>query len=170
MRNFKLILASAFVLLAMTLAACTPEQGYNTNTQSTTEVKKEDAKITPEPTKNDDYVKTTEITHEGKKKTILSDYRGHTLYYFTEDTQAEVKCTGACAQAWPPYVYKGEGTIKHTTTISGKLGYVKKEYGQHVTYNGHYLYTFSGDIAPGEYKGEGKEGKWYVAGNDLPGK
>jgi hypothetical protein len=36
-----------------------------------------------------------------------------------------------------------------------------------VLYNGHPLYRYSGDMAPGDTHGDGIEGKWHVATPDL---
>jgi len=35
--------------------------------------------------------------------------------------------------------------------------------GNQVEYNGHLLYAYSGDTAPGQTNGEGLLGKWFVA-------
>jgi predicted lipoprotein with Yx(FWY)xxD motif len=40
--------------------------------------------------------------------------------------------------------------------------------GSQVEYNGHPLYTFSGDTAPGQTNGEGLFGMWFVATPNLP--
>src|SRR6266581_1853625 len=39
--------------------------------------------------------------------------------------------------------------------------------GNQVEYNGHPLYTFSGDSAPGQTNGEGITGMWFVATPNL---
>jgi hypothetical protein len=36
-----------------------------------------------------------------------------------------------------------------------------------VLYNGHPLYRYSLDTAPGDHHGDGIEGKWHVATTDL---
>ncbi|TMC88875.1 MAG: hypothetical protein E6J10_02220 [Chloroflexi bacterium] len=38
---------------------------------------------------------------------------------------------------------------------------------QQVEYNGHPLYTYSGDTAPGRTNGEGLLGKWFVSTPSL---
>src|SRR5262245_9852352 len=35
---------------------------------------------------------------------ILFDGRGFVLYGFTKDPRGHSACSGACAQAWPPYI------------------------------------------------------------------
>src|SRR5260370_12028145 len=39
--------------------------------------------------------------------------------------------------------------------------------GNQVEYSGYLLYVYSGDTAPGQIKGEGLFGKWYVATPDM---
>ncbi len=51
--------------------------------------------------------------------------------------------------------------------LAGKLSVVTDANGQQVEYNGHLLYTYSGDAAPGQTNGEGLFGKWFVATLDL---
>ena len=89
---------------------------------------------------------------------ILVDAAGRTLYLFTpDDGSATPTCTGSCASTWPPL--KASGT-PHATG-QAKQSLLGTESGQ-VTYNGHPLYTFSGDSAPGQTYGEGSGGIWYV--------
>jgi hypothetical protein len=40
--------------------------------------------------------------------------------------------------------------------------------GSQVAYNGHPLYTYSGDSAPGQANGEGFGNIWFVAPTTLP--
>ncbi|MBV9257350.1 MAG: hypothetical protein JO215_04975, partial [Ktedonobacteraceae bacterium] len=39
--------------------------------------------------------------------------------------------------------------------------------GHQLCYNGHPLYTYSGDTSPGQTNGEGIGNKWFVATSDL---
>lgn len=111
-------------------------------------------------------IKTATATVQGKSVTILTDASGKTLYYFTPDTAAASACTGSCARAWPPLVATS-GTPTSATTLPGKLTVVSSGNGNQVEYNGHLLYTFAGDTAPGQTNGEGLLGKWFVATPDL---
>jgi predicted lipoprotein with Yx(FWY)xxD motif len=112
-------------------------------------------------------VKTTSATVDNKSETILTDTNGRTLYYFTQDALHNVACTTGCIDSWPPLLYNGTGTVSASTNLSGTLATEKTTNGNQVTYNGHYLYTYSGDSAPGDIKGQGIGGKWYVATADL---
>ena len=93
---------------------------------------------------------------------ILVDAHGRTLYLFTpDDGMSAPQCTGSCAQTWPPL--KASGAPK--AEGSAKQSLLGVEAGQ-VTYNGHPLYLYSGDSAPGQTNGEGVGGIWYVINTD----
>src|SRR6266576_2779092 len=51
--------------------------------------------------------------------------------------------------------------------LPGTLSVVADANGQQVEYNGHLLYRFSGDTAPGQTHGEGIKGIWFVATTTL---
>ena len=137
------------LLLAMAVAAC----GGSTSTgSSSTPAPTATAATTPTPSA---LVQTATATVKGQSKTILTDAQGKTLYYFTPDTATTSACTSACAQAWPPLLATGTGAPTSATTLSGKLTAVTTGNGNQVEYNGHLLYTFSGDTAPGKTTGEG---------------
>lgn len=112
-------------------------------------------------------VKTANATVDGKSETILADANGRTLYYFTQDALHNVACTTGCIDTWPPLLYKGTGTVSASTNLPSQLTTEKTLNGTQVVYNGHYLYTYSGDLAPGDTKGQGIGKKWYVATPDL---
>jgi predicted lipoprotein with Yx(FWY)xxD motif len=82
--------------------------------------------------------------------TVLTNPQGLTLYAFVPDTPATSKCTGSCANYWPPLT----GTPKAGQSVTGKLGTIKRAGGAaQVTYNGHPLYTYAGDSRPGQANG-----------------
>lgn len=112
-------------------------------------------------------VKTANAAVDNKSETILTDTNGRTLYYFTQDALHNVACTTGCIDSWPPLLYHGTGAVSASTSLSGTLTTEKTANGNQVVYNGHYLYTYSGDSAPGDTKGQGIGGKWYVATPDL---
>jgi predicted lipoprotein with Yx(FWY)xxD motif len=102
-------------------------------------------------------------------KTVLTNAKGFTLYWFAPDTSTMSKCNGACAQSWPPV--KGPATAPG---VKGKFGTIKRADGSvQATYNGHPLYTFVGDTAPGQAKGNGLNafgGLWHeVTTSQAPG-
>ncbi len=89
--------------------------------------------------------------------TVLTNAKGFTLYWFSRDTSATSKCGGACAAAWPPVA--GPVSAASGVSLSGKLATITRPDGsKQETYNGHPLYTFSGDSGPGKTGGNGISG------------
>ena len=112
-------------------------------------------------------LQTATATVKGQSETVLTDTHGMTLYYFTADSATQSACSGGCAQTWPPLVFTGSGGPTSTTTLAGQLSVQMDANGNQVEYNGHPLYTFSGDTTPGQTNGEGLFGKWFVATPNL---
>ena len=90
---------------------------------------------------------------------ILVNRAGRTLYLFENDHGTTSACTGACAQIWPGYS-AGATPGAGAGVDAGKLATASGQVPSQVTYDGHLLYTFSGDTAPGDVKGVGIPG-WY---------
>ena len=119
-------------------------------------------------------VKTGTATVSGKSETVLTDSAGLTLYYFTPDTSTAAKCTASfklpngqpCTTVWPPLLLSA-GSPGASTSLTGTLSTASDGNGRQVEYNGHPLYLFSGDTAPGQAKGNGLLGKWWVATPSL---
>jgi predicted lipoprotein with Yx(FWY)xxD motif len=82
--------------------------------------------------------------------TVLTSAKGFTLYWFAPDTPSKSNCNGGCAAYWPPVT----GTPAAGPGVPGKLGTIKRSDGtMQATYNGHPLYTYIGDTAPGQAHG-----------------
>jgi len=82
--------------------------------------------------------------------TVLTNTKGFTLYWFAPDTPARSNCNTSCAAYWPPVT----GTPAAGPGVTGKLGTIRRSDGTpQSTYNGHPLYTYIGDAAPGQAKG-----------------
>jgi len=112
-------------------------------------------------------VRTATAAVKGQSMTILTNAQGMTLYYFTPDTATKTACTGQCAQVWPPLLFTGSGTPLGDAPLTGTLSVVKGTNGNQVEYNGHPLYIYTGDSAPGQTKGAGLFGKWFVCTPNL---
>jgi predicted lipoprotein with Yx(FWY)xxD motif len=83
--------------------------------------------------------------------TVLTSPTGFTLYSFAPDTPTTSKCNGTCAQNWPPVT--GPATA---AGVTGTFGTITRSDGStQATFDGHPLYTFVGDTAPGQNKGNG---------------
>ncbi len=148
------------LVLVLVVSAC----GSTTSTGSTQNTPT--AAATP-TTASTFTVQTAQATVNGKATTILTDAQGRTLYYFTPDTPTKLACTGGCPKVWPPLLFTGSGAPTSSTSLPGKLSVMNDANGNQVEYSGYLLYAYSGDTAPGQIKGEGLFGKWYVATPDM---
>jgi predicted lipoprotein with Yx(FWY)xxD motif len=93
--------------------------------------------------------------------TVLTNAKGFTLYSFAPDTPTKSNCNGSCAGIWPPV--KGSATAG--TGVTGKLTTITRSGGgTQAVYNGHPLYTYTGDSRPGQATGNKLDlngGLWY---------
>ena len=92
---------------------------------------------------------------------VLADAKGLTVYWYAKDTKMSSACTGSCATAWPPVT--GKPAAAMGVRLVGKFGTITRAGGVlQATYKGHPLYTYAGDSAPGQVKGNGVGGVWHV--------
>ena len=117
---------------------------------------------TPTVSSSGSLIQTSTATVSGKSETILTNAQGMTLYYRTTDAPPTTVCSGGCASAWHPLLASGSNTPTSKTSLPGKLSVQTDANGTQVEYNGHLLYTFSGDTAAGQTTGEGFGGVWHV--------
>ncbi|HEY4428336.1 MAG TPA: hypothetical protein VGN08_09055 [Solirubrobacteraceae bacterium] len=93
--------------------------------------------------------------------TVLTTSGGATLYALSAETKGRFICTSAeCVNVWHPVSAAGAGV---TSGGVGSLTAVKRPDGSgQLAYKGMPLYTFSGDRAPGDAKGQGLKdvGTW----------
>ena len=100
------------------------------------------------PASSGSAVKTTTISGV----TVLTNAKGFTLYWFVPDTSTKSNCNGSCAQIWPPVT----GPATAGAGVTGKLGTITRSDGStQATYDGHPLYTYTADTAPGQANGNG---------------
>jgi predicted lipoprotein with Yx(FWY)xxD motif len=84
--------------------------------------------------------------------TVLTNAAGFTLYWFAPDTTTKSNCNGGCAKIWPPV----KGPVTAGAGVTGTLGTITRSDGTvQATYNGHPLYTYTADTAPGQANGNG---------------
>ena len=149
-------LGVSMLLIALSAVACgSTSSGSASSSGGTT------------PVSSGAIIKTTSATVNGQSVTILTNAQGMTLYYLKPDTATTSACTGACAGNWPPLVFTSSGSPGSANALPGTLSVLADANGQQVEYNGHLLYMFSGDTAPGQTNGEGVKGVWFVATTTL---
>lgn len=145
-------LAPAALVAAALIAA-----GCGSSGSSTSSGGSGSATHTGTPASSGNALKTAKIGGA----TVLTNAQGFTLYWFGPDTMTTSNCNGSCASFWPPV--KGPATAG--AGVTGKLGTITRSDGSvQATYNGHPLYTYRGDTAPGTNKGNGlniQGGVWH---------
>src|ERR1700745_1510298 len=100
------------------------------------------------PASSGSALKTTQISGV----TVLTSTKGFTLYWFAPDTSTKSNCNGSCAQIWP----RVKGPATAGPGVTGKLGTITRSDGStQATYDGHPLYTYTADTAPGQANGNG---------------
>lgn len=97
---------------------------------------------------------------------ILVDGEGMTLYLFTQDTAGKSNCSGGCATTWPPLAADGDLQAGDGVEESGLTTIDRDDGTKQVAYKGVPLYYYAPDEAPGDTKGQGVGGVWYVLGPD----
>jgi len=102
---------------------------------------------------------------------VLTNAKGFTVYWFGPDTSSTSNCNGSCATYWPPV----KGPVTAGPGVTGKVGTITRSDGStQATYNGHPLYIYVSDTAPGQAKGNGLNvsgGVWHevaVSGTSAP--
>ena len=144
----KILAAAGIVLSALTFSAATAgAAGYGMSSSHTPSAQPS-AGMMAAPTMAAPW-------HRAKtsKGTIWVDSRGFALYTFDKDTAGVSNCTGACAIAWPPF------RASMGAQASGKWTLVTRFMGvKQWAYNGHPLYFWFKDTAPGVVTGDGVDG------------
>jgi predicted lipoprotein with Yx(FWY)xxD motif len=78
---------------------------------------------------------------------ILATPKKQALYYWNVEKRAggKVRCTGACAKAWPPLVVRSRSTVpRRVAGIRGAFGVVGRRDGRlQVTFRGLPVYTYA---------------------------
>ncbi len=105
---------------------------------------------------------TVNISQTSQFGPILVDQRGMTLYLYTMDSTNSSTCYGSCASIWFPFLTEGT-PIAGSGVNARLLGTITRTDGStQVTYNGHPLYYFVKDKAPGDMNGENVQAVWFV--------
>jgi predicted lipoprotein with Yx(FWY)xxD motif len=99
---------------------------------------------------------------------IVVDSQGRALYMFAPDASQRVSCVGGCAGIWPPLsLADGQWAAAGPGINPAQLSTLPdpNSGARIVTYFGHPLYRYSGDVTAGSANGQGlftNGGPWYV--------
>jgi len=146
------LVPAGFAAAALIVAGCGSSGGSGANPSNHTH-----SAVAPASTGN--AIKTAKIGGA----TLLTNSKGFTLYWFALDTSTKSNCNGTCVTFWPPV--KGPATL--ASGVTGTLSTITRQDGsKQASYNGHPLYTYSGDSSPGQATGNGitlNGGIWHEA-------
>jgi predicted lipoprotein with Yx(FWY)xxD motif len=151
--------AAALVFVPLALAACGSSAAPSSSVPSVAPA----ATATPTPASTPTpaaaaaLIQTGSATVAGAPTTVLTNSQGLTIYYRTTDTATSISCTGGCAANWPP-VLLPSGTPTGSAAVTGSLTVFAGPNGNQVLYNGHPLYMWIMDSAPGQATGQGVGG------------
>jgi predicted lipoprotein with Yx(FWY)xxD motif len=145
MRHPKIIIAGIGVALAaaggISAAVATTSAASSTSPTATAPAAAPSGSVT---------VRIANALVGGRTEAILNNANGLPLYYYGPDTAGKSLVSGGLAALWPPLT----SAAPTAAGLSGKLTVVNDAHGGQVAYNGHLLYTFTGD-RPGQVTGQG---------------
>ena len=106
------------------------------------------------------------VSYVGKARSVLGDVlvgpAGRTLYTFGKDKPGVSNCYNQCEINWPPLL-SDVAPQANAGVSSGMLGTTTRSDGKvQVTYGGSPLYYWAGDMAPGEWNGQGIGKVWWM--------
>ena len=157
------LLAFPALLLAACASSTTPSASSGSGSSAPAAANQSTMSAKPAASQNSGMMASTATVMKVKTAIgpVLADSKGLTLYWFSKDTRMTSACTGGCATAWPPLV--GKPMAAMGVRLTGKLGTITRAGGiLQASYKGHPLYTYAGDMAPGQTKGNGVGGVWHV--------
>jgi predicted lipoprotein with Yx(FWY)xxD motif len=118
----------------------------------------------PEP--SEDMGDATVAVEDSELGQIVVDAEGRTLYRFLADTGNDSTCYEDCEDSWPALTVEGD-PVAGDGIDGSLLGTTERDDGSlQVTLDGHPLYHFSGDEAPGDTNGQEIGDVWYVVSAD----
>ena len=82
---------------------------------------------------------------------VLTTGNKQAIYVWNNEPKGKIRCTGACAKAWPPVLVK-QGVVvpMHVKGIMGEFGTIRRAGGgRQLTFNRRALYTYANE-QPGQ--------------------
>ncbi|MGW2253836.1 SCO0930 family lipoprotein [Kitasatospora sp. NPDC001660] len=132
------------------------------------------AASTPQPAQPAPGGAQVSVTTQSQLGSIVVDARGMTLYQYAKDPSWPMRslCEGQCAMTWKPAPAVDPSQVKG---VDPKLiGKMKRTDGTwQLSINCKPVYTYTGDNAPGDANGNGKDNLWSAinpAGKPVTGK
>jgi predicted lipoprotein with Yx(FWY)xxD motif len=96
-------------------------------------------------------------------KQVIVDSTGNTVYLYEPDgASATSQVPSGLKALWPPVPATAAPTVGTGLDSSKVAAQAQTDGTKQVAYNGHLLYTFKNDSAPGDAKGQGLGGVWFT--------
>jgi len=94
----------------------------------------------------------------------LADANGMSIYLYTLDEQGTSACVDACTNNWLPVLVAEGAEVSVAAGLDSELlGAIERvDGGSQLTYAGAPLYTFKRDTQPGQTRGQGLGGQFYL--------
>lgn len=158
--KFRIVAVAAVATAGLIIAGCGSASSSSSSSATATSAAAATTSASSTPASG-----VTIKSAKGPGGTYLAGPDGHALYLWVADTGDKSVCSGACAQAWPPLLTKGNPTAGSGVTASD-LGTTMRSGGaEQVTYKGHPLYYFVADTSAGSTRGQGSDNfgaKWWL--------
>ena len=94
----------------------------------------------------------------------LATSDGRTVYLFTQDSTDTTTCFDGCLGTWPPVPASAELGYGLDARLVGSIE--RPDGTVQATYGGWPLYFYYRDVDPGDTKGQGLGGVWFLVGPD----
>ncbi|MEU5561628.1 COG4315 family predicted lipoprotein [Micromonospora musae] len=98
---------------------------------------------------------------------VVTDEKGWVLYRFDNDSAdpPSSNCVDKCAEVWPPALTDGDPQL--SGVAADDVGTITRQDGtRQLTLAGWPVYRYIGDKKPGQWKGQGVGGTWFVVAPD----
>ncbi|TDC32670.1 hypothetical protein E1211_20490 [Micromonospora sp. 15K316] len=98
---------------------------------------------------------------------VVTDEKGWVLYRFDNDSAdpPSSNCVDKCAEVWPPALTDGDPQLSGVK--ADDVGTITRQDGtRQLTLAGWPVYRYIGDKKPGQWKGQGVGGTWFVVAPD----
>jgi predicted lipoprotein with Yx(FWY)xxD motif len=96
---------------------------------------------------------------------FLTNASGRAIYLWEKDGKDSSACSGGCSSAWPPVTATGSLTAAGSVNKADLTTFTRSDGTKQVAYDGHPLYYFEGDSAPGQVTGQGSNAfgaQWWL--------
>lgn len=150
------------ILAAVAIGACTSTAASPSVLVPTAAPPTASPATSPEESSPSTGAATVMVATNATHGQILVDGEGRTLYLFMPDEAGTPTCYEGCAAAWPPLLAEGDITVGASLDDSDFSTATRTDGGDQVKIGNWPLYHFASDAAPGDAKGQGLQGKWYV--------